>query len=100
MKVYCKRTYLMQNTNLYSINGKNYGEYFALWEKGKLYKAKAPVDYEQEVGIYYILESERESIYTPIKEREFRKHFVDVDELREHKINKILKVNKNNDTGI
>ena len=91
MKVYCKRTYLTQNTNTYQILGKSYGESYAVWEKGKFYQFRQPKDYEKEVGVYYLIESERESFWNPIKEKEFRKYFIDVDELRQNKINEILK---------
>lgn len=90
MKVYCKRTYLIQNNNSYPVNGKKYGEYYAVWKKGEYYKVRIPADYEKSVGVYYKIESERESFWTPVKEKEFKKHFVDVDELRQYKINKIL----------
>lgn len=90
MRVFCKRTFLIQNTNTYPINGKQYGEHYAVWKKGKYYKARIPKDYEKAVGVYYNIESERESFWNPIKEKEFRKHFIDVDELRQEKINKIL----------
>jgi hypothetical protein len=91
VKVYCKRTYLTQNTNTYQILGKSYGESYAVWEKGKFYQFRQPQDYEKEVGVYYLIESERKSFWNPIKEKEFKKHFIDVDELRQNKINEILK---------
>lgn len=90
MKVYCKRTFLIQNTNSYAINGKEYGEYYAVWKKGKYYKVRTPKDYEKTVGVYYNIESERESFWNPIKEKEFRKYFIDVDELRNNIIKQLL----------
>jgi hypothetical protein len=42
-------------------------------------------------GIYYYIETEVEGVSSPIKEKEFRKYFIDVDELRNDKINEILK---------
>lgn len=90
MKVYCKRTYFEKNNNSYPINGKSYGEMWTKWIKGKFYKFRLPKDYEKTVGVYCILENERESFWTPIKEKEFKKHFIDVDDLRQEKINRIL----------
>ena len=81
---------MIQNTNTYQILGKSYGESYAVWMKGKFYNFRYPQDYEREVGVYYLIESERESFWNPIKEKEFRKHFLDVDELRLNKINEIL----------
>ncbi len=79
------------------MNGKNYGEDFPLWEKGKYYEVRIPEDYEREVGVYYNIESEKEgnngySIWDPITEKKFKKHFIDVDELRNNKIDNILKL--------
>ena len=82
---------MTQNTNTYQILGKSYGESYAVWEKGKFYQFRQPQDYEKEVGVYYLIESERKSFWNPIKEKEFKKHFIDVDELRQNKINEILK---------
>ncbi len=90
MQVYCKRTYFEKNSNTYPINGKEYGEEWAKWIKGKYYKARIPQEYEKGVGVYYLLESERESFWSPIKEKEFHKHFIDIDQLREEKIQRIL----------
>ena len=96
MKVYCKRTLFIKNTNAFTVKGVSYGEEFAIWEKGKYYDARIPEDYEKEVGVYYNIKSEKGlvngySIWDPITEKNFRKHFIDVDELREYKLEKILK---------
>ena len=90
MKVFCKRTYFQKNYNSFPVCGKNYGESYALWKKGKYYNFRLPVDYEIEVGIHYIIESENPTAYTPIKKEEFGKYFLDIDQLREEKINIIL----------
>ena len=90
MKVFCKRTYFQKNTNSFAISGKNYGETYVLWKKGKFYNIRLPQEYEKAVGIYYIVESEHPSIYTPVKKKEFMKYFTDIDQLREEKINIIL----------
>lgn len=91
MKVYCKRTYLTQNTNSYQILSKSYGESYAVWKKGKFYEFRFPKDYERAVGVYYIIESEIESFWNPIKKKDFNKHFIDVDEWRNNKIDEIIK---------
>lgn len=96
MKVYCKRTLFKKNNNFYPVNGKDYGEDYVEWERGKFYNFRIPEDYERGgrtkmfPGIYYYIETEIQGVYSPIKEKEFRKHFIDVDELREDKIDKIL----------
>ncbi len=90
MQVYCKRTYFEKNLNTYPINGKDFGQEWVKWSKGKYYKIRIPEDYERNVGVYYIIESERESFWSPIKEKEFHKHFIDIDQLREEKIQRIL----------
>lgn len=92
MKVYCKRTYFTKNLNIYPINGKNYGDYYAVWSKGDYYKARIPRSHEKEVGVHLLIESNRESFWTAIKEKEFKKHFIDVNELRDYKIDKILEI--------
>ena len=90
MKVFCKRTFFQKNTNSFPISGKNYGETYVLWKKGKFYNIRLPQEYEKAVGIYYIVESEDVTIYTPVKKKEFEKYFTDIDQLREEKINIIL----------
>lgn len=95
MKVFCKRTYFRTNSNYFPINGKSYGESYVLWKKGKYYKANLPMDYEREVGIYYIVESEQETFYMPIKKNDFDKYFIDIEKLRDEKINLILNLSEN-----
>ena len=90
MIVYCKRTYFERNLNTYPINGKDYGEHWSKWIKGKYYKIRIPEDYERRVGVYYYMENERESFWSPIKVSEFDKYFIDVDQLREEKIDQIF----------
>ncbi len=97
MKVYCKRTLFKKNNNFYPVNGKEYGDDYVEWERGKFYNFRIPEDYERVghtemfPGIYYYIETEIEGVSSPIKEKEFRKHFTDVDELRNEKIENILK---------
>ena len=40
--------------------------------------------------IHYYIKSERESLWYPIKKKEFDKYFTDIDELRNNKIEQIL----------
>jgi hypothetical protein len=90
MKVFCKRTYFQKNLNAFPVAGKNYGESYVLWKKGQFYNIRVPQDYEKEVGIYYVVESEYPTIYTPVKKKEFAKYFMDIDQLRDEKLNIIL----------
>lgn len=92
MRVYCKRNYFEKNLNTYQINGKSYGEDWIKWCKGKYYKVRIPTSHEKLVGIYYIIESEKESFWSPIKEKDFHKYFIDSCQLRDEKIKKILDI--------
>ena len=90
MEVYCKRTVFEKNTNSYPINGKEYGESWVKWQKDKYYRFNIPEDIERSMGILYYIKSERESLWYPIKKKEFDKYFTDIDELRNNKIEQIL----------
>ena len=90
MEVYCKRTVFEKNTNSYPINGKEYGESWVIWQKDKYYRFNIPEDIERSMGIHYYIKSERESLWYPIKKKEFDKYFTDIDELRNNKIEQIL----------
>jgi uncharacterized lipoprotein YddW (UPF0748 family) len=90
LRVYCKRTFFEKNWNSYPINGKEYGQDWAKWIHGKFYNFRVPQNYEKEVGVYYIIESERESFWSPIKIKDFNKHFIDIDQLRQEKIDRLL----------
>jgi len=90
LKVYCKRTFFEKNTYSYSINGKEYGESWVKWQKDKYYLFRIPEDIERSMGIHYYIKSERESLWYPIKKKEFDKYFTDIDELRNNKIEQIL----------
>ena len=97
MKVYCKRTYFETNSNFHKINGKGYGEKWVKWEKGKYYEARKPSKIERQFGIIYYISTEKcydktmkSYTWSPIKLSDFKKHFVDIDDLREEKINTIL----------
>lgn len=102
MRVYCKRTFFEINENFFKINGKGYGEQYAKWQKGKFYDVKIPARIEIEFGIMYYIcteknyEDKRQSpvkktyIWSPIKKTDFNKYFIDVDQIRNEKIDKIL----------
>jgi len=91
LKVYCKRTYLDTNQNFFKIRGKGYGESYAKWEKNKYYSIRLPQDIERKMGIFYYIQTEvNEDSYSPIKKKEFEKYFIDIDELRNNKIEQIL----------
>jgi ABC-type Na+ transport system ATPase subunit NatA len=83
MIVYCKRTFFEKNLN---------NEECVKWFKDKYYNVRKPKDYESKVGVFYIIESERESFWYPITEKEFHKYFIDIDELRNEKIDRILNI--------
>jgi hypothetical protein len=90
LKLICTRTLFKQNLNAFPINGKLIGEDYVANKKGKIYKYKEPKDYERAVGVYLIVESERTDFWLPIKESEFKKHFKDINENRNKKIDEIL----------
>lgn len=90
MKVICKRTFFKENLNAFPVNGKLYGEKYIAFEKNKTYSYKEPKDYEKSVGVYLIVESELKNICLPIKESEFKKYFLSLEENRNNKINEIL----------
>ena len=97
MKVYCKRTYFETNSNFYKINGKGYGESWAKWEIGKYYEARNPSTLEKQFGILYYISTEKcydktlkSYTWSPIRKSDFNKYFIDIDELRNEKIDKIL----------
>lgn len=90
MRVYCKRTYFEKNTNFFPINGKEYGQDYVKWALGKIYECHEPFDYEKPLT-FLIISSEIENSAFPISEKNFHKHFIDIDELREEKLKTILK---------
>lgn len=85
------------NSNFFTINGKNYGENWAKWQKGKFYEVRIPSNIEKQFGIIYYVATEKNYdkklksfTWSPIKESDFYKYFIDSDELRNQKIDKIL----------
>ena len=90
MKVYCKRTCFEKNTNVFPVNGKEYGQDYAKWAWGKIYECHEPKDYEKP-ATYLIIESEVKESWYPISEKNFNKHFETLEEHRNKKIEQILK---------
>lgn len=90
MKVYCKRTFFEKNTNFFPVNGKEYGQDYAKWACGKIYQCREPKDYEK-FSTYLIIESEIENTWCPISEQNFKIYFTTLDELRNEKIDQILR---------
>lgn len=73
MRVLCKRTLLDGYTFI----------------KGKYYNIKIPEEHERKVGVYYHIQSENKS-WNYIKVKDFQKYFIDIDQLRNNKIDEIL----------
>lgn len=85
MKVLCKRTY-MERIKVVSED-----KFRCRWGRDKYYDAYSPNEFESNVGIYYILESDVKSRTYPLKKIEFDKYFIDIDEIRNDRIEQILK---------
>ena len=90
MNVYCKRTYFEKNTNVFPVNGKDYGQDYVKWSLGKIYECYEPKDYEKP-ATYLIIKSEVENTGYPVSEKNFNKHFETLEEYRNRKIEQILK---------
>lgn len=90
MKLICKRTFFKKNLNYYPVNGKLYGNEYVAFKNGKIYQYKEPEDYEKAVGVYLIVESERKDFWLPVKKSEFDKYFINLEEIRNKKIDEIL----------
>ena len=78
MRVLCKRTYIE--------------EYVSLpikFIKGNYYNVKMPEEHERKLGVYYHIQSENKS-WSYIKVKDFQKYFIDIDQLRNDKIDEIL----------
>lgn len=74
MKVFCKRTYIEEHIKFI---------------KGKYYSVELPEKHESDLGIYYHIQSEKK-LWNFIKKKDFFKYFIDIDQLRESKIDEIL----------
>jgi hypothetical protein len=90
LKLLCKRTFFKENLNFYPVEGKLYGNEYVAFQNGKIYQYKEPEDYEKSVGVYLIVESERKDFWLPVKKSEFDKHFINLEENRNRKIDEIL----------
>jgi hypothetical protein len=90
MRLYCKRTFFKVNLNAYPVVGKLYGQKYIAFKKNKIYSCKEPQKYEKDIGIYLIVESERIDFWLPIKKSEYDKYFLNLEEIRNNKINEIL----------
>ncbi len=90
MKLYCKRTFFKNNLNAYPMNGKLYNQEYIAFKKGRIYSYRKPKQYEKEVGVYMIVESERTDFWLPIKRLDYDRYFTEIEEHRNNKINEIL----------
>ncbi len=78
MIVYCKRTMFDK------------GEKKVLCLKGKSYKIYDPTDFEESTGICLWVDNETDE-RIPLTLKYFNKYFTTIDDMRENKINQILK---------
>ena len=76
MKVYCKRTYFNDDDSV-------------RWSRNTYYEFIIPDKYPIIVGIYYYIKDAIGADH-PITKQNFDKYFIDIDELRNNKINEIL----------
>lgn len=86
MKVLCKRTYIERLKTI--SNNKTLPFNVTRWSKNKFYEVEID-DFERECGVYYIVYSET-NIKHALKKSQFDKYFIDIDELRDEKIEQIL----------
>lgn len=78
MVIYCKRT--MFETN----------EKTVLCSKGKTYKIYGPTDFEESSGICFWVDSEIDE-RVPLTNKVFDKYFSTIQDMRNNKINDLLK---------
>ena len=76
MEVYCKRTM--------------FDEKKVICSKGKIYKSHQPTDFEDQCGVCLWIESEINT-KVPITVKVFNKFFTTLGEMRDTKLNEILK---------
>ncbi len=88
MKIYCKRT-------LFEKDNKT-----VLCKKDKIYKTHTPTEFELKSGLCFWVETELEATgkqigppdnWYPITLKTFEKYFTTIDEMRNNKINEVLK---------
>jgi len=89
-KLVCKRTFFRENVNYFKVCGKKYGELYVAFEKNKIYNYREALQWE--IGLMYCsVESEWDDYWLPVSKEEFEKYFKTLDEVRDEKINTILK---------
>ncbi len=88
MEIYCKRTLFVKD------------EKKVLCKKGKIYKTYQPTEFELKSGLCFWVETELEGTgnqigdtdnWFPITLKYFEKYFSTIDDMRDIKINEILK---------
>jgi hypothetical protein len=66
-------------------------ENIVMFNKGELYKLITPSEYEFNSGIYFWIMSDLYKEPIPFTEKNFNKYFTTIDEIRNIKLNEILK---------
>jgi hypothetical protein len=79
IKVYCKRTLFIHD------------EKIAAFSKGEIYETLDPEEYESKSGIFIWIMSNQYEDHVPMTKKNFLKYFTTIDDMRNTKINKILK---------
>jgi hypothetical protein len=88
VEIYCKRTLFVKD------------EKYVLCVKGKIYNSQPPTEFELESGLCLWVENELEPSgnqigapdnWTPLTLKTYEKYFTTIDEMRNNKINSILK---------
>jgi len=78
LKALCKRTFFYDNE--------------LKWIRENYYETMIPSDYESENGVYiYVKFGENPKSYYPLNKSRYDKHFVGIDEIRNEKIENVLK---------
>jgi hypothetical protein len=78
VEIYCKRTF-------FDLKDKE-----VLCKKGKIYQTFPPSEFESESGVCFWISTEIEE-KIPLTLKTFKKYFLSIDEMRDNKINEILK---------
>jgi len=88
VEIYCRRTLFVKD------------EKKVLCKKGKVYKTHQPTDFESNSGLFIWVENEIKPSFnqigppdnwTPLTFKIYEKYFTTIDEMRDIKINEILK---------
>ena len=90
MKVLCKRTYFLENSNIYGEFNKAYGEKYVAYCKNKYYEYEEADGYPKTLGIKYYIMSEDGSSH-PLTDKDFHRYFYDIEQIRDIKLNEIFK---------